>query len=253
MGSEMCIRDSGYVAPEQAMGRPSFRSDVFSLGLIFYRMLTGCLPSWPYKWPLPGHEKLRKLKQPDLSALLRRAIEINPGKRFRDAGQMFVAFRRLKPRLLYNGKKSKHRKKIGHPTRDWKEVRLQQFKRTYGRLLEAKFMCRRCSGPVSESMRACPWCGTANPIPRDETLFPAQCPRCKRGIKLDWKFCPWCYSRSFTLVAHRKFSDLRYHAHCANPKCSRKLLMPYMRYCPWCHRAVPVSYTHLTLPTIYSV
>jgi len=31
----------GYVAPEQAMGKPSFRSDVFSLGLILYRMLSG--------------------------------------------------------------------------------------------------------------------------------------------------------------------------------------------------------------------
>ena len=34
----------GYVAPEQAVGKPSFRSDVFSLGLILYRMLSGKLP-----------------------------------------------------------------------------------------------------------------------------------------------------------------------------------------------------------------
>ncbi|MBN2293777.1 MAG: serine/threonine protein kinase, partial [Pirellulales bacterium] len=37
----------GYIAPEQAMGRPSFRSDVFSLGLVLYRMFAGKLPQWP--------------------------------------------------------------------------------------------------------------------------------------------------------------------------------------------------------------
>ena len=67
-----------------------------------------------------------------------------------------------------------------------------------------------CAGVVADRFqKACaPVHGVApqHPIHRDETLFPAQCPRCKRGIKLDWKFCPWCYGRSFTLVAHRKYS-----------------------------------------------
>ena len=34
----------GYMAPEQAMGRPSFRSDVFALGLVLYQMFSGRLP-----------------------------------------------------------------------------------------------------------------------------------------------------------------------------------------------------------------
>ena len=38
----------GYIAPEQAMGKPSFRSDVFSLGLILWEMLTGELPEYPF-------------------------------------------------------------------------------------------------------------------------------------------------------------------------------------------------------------
>lgn len=53
----------GYVAPEQAMGKPSLRSDVFSLGLIIYRILTGRLPEWPFEWPLPGHDRLRQKTQ----------------------------------------------------------------------------------------------------------------------------------------------------------------------------------------------
>jgi hypothetical protein len=27
-------------------------------------------------------------------------------------------------------------------------------------------------------------------------------------------------------------------ARCRNPKCHRKDLMPFMRYCPWCHTKV---------------
>jgi serine/threonine-protein kinase len=38
----------GYIAPEQAYGRPRFASDVFSLGLIAYETLTGVLPTWPF-------------------------------------------------------------------------------------------------------------------------------------------------------------------------------------------------------------
>ncbi|MBT8467101.1 MAG: serine/threonine protein kinase, partial [Deltaproteobacteria bacterium] len=47
----------GYIAPEQAMGKPSFRSDVFSMGLLIYRMFAGELPAWPFDWPLPGAER----------------------------------------------------------------------------------------------------------------------------------------------------------------------------------------------------
>ncbi len=86
----------GYVAPEQAMGRPSRRSDVFSLGLIAYRMLTGVLPEWPYDTPLPGEAKLRG-PLARLRPWLRRALRVKPQGRFADAGQMLTAFRRIRP------------------------------------------------------------------------------------------------------------------------------------------------------------
>jgi eukaryotic-like serine/threonine-protein kinase len=88
----------GHMAPEQAMGRPSLKSDVFSLGLIVCRMLAGQWPEWPFNWPPPGYQQLRRKAHPDLIAFLRRAIEPNPRKRFNDAEQMLNAYRRVRPR-----------------------------------------------------------------------------------------------------------------------------------------------------------
>ncbi len=41
-----------YIAPEQAMGRPKFQSDVFSVGLVLYRMFYCRLPELPFAWPM---------------------------------------------------------------------------------------------------------------------------------------------------------------------------------------------------------
>ncbi len=90
----------GYMAPEQAMGRPSFRSDVFSLGLIIWRLTSGCWPEWPFEWPFAGHQRLRGRLHPDFIQFMRRAIYLNPRHRYRDAQQMLSAFQRLKSRTL---------------------------------------------------------------------------------------------------------------------------------------------------------
>ena len=90
----------GYMAPEQAMGKPSFRSDVFSMGLVLYRMFSGELPEWPFDWPAPGTERLRRTLSRDFVAFLRRAIELRERKRFRDGVQMFDAFEELESRAI---------------------------------------------------------------------------------------------------------------------------------------------------------
>jgi serine/threonine-protein kinase len=90
----------GYMAPEQAMGKPSFRSDVFSAGLIAYRMFSGILPEWPFTWPLPGMAVLRRKAHPDLIAVLRKALEVDSRKRYKDAGVMARAFSRVKRSAL---------------------------------------------------------------------------------------------------------------------------------------------------------
>jgi eukaryotic-like serine/threonine-protein kinase len=99
----------GYMAPEQAMGRPSLKSDVFSLGLIFCRMLSGQWPEWPFAWPPPGYERLKRSAHPDLIDFLRRATEPNPRKRYRDAEQMRNAFRRVRARAERYAERRKRR------------------------------------------------------------------------------------------------------------------------------------------------
>ena len=73
------------------MGRPSARSDVFSAGLIIYRMLSGSLPQWPYRGPFEGRGRLRR-EAPEMIPFLQRAIEVDARRRFRDAIQMLSAF-----------------------------------------------------------------------------------------------------------------------------------------------------------------
>ena len=96
----------GYMAPEQAMGRPSTKSDVFSLGLIMYRLFTGHLPTWPFEWPMKGYAALRRRAHPDLLAVIRKSIEVRPNKRYHDADELLAALQRVKRRavLHYNRK-----------------------------------------------------------------------------------------------------------------------------------------------------
>ena len=228
----------GYLAPEQALGRPSLRSDVFSLGLILYRMFSGYLPEWPFTWPPAGFERVRKSLHPDLIAFLRRCLELDHRKRFADATRMVTAFKRLKPRALRSTPARRRRAKSTRSRADWKTLRTRNFLKQYRSTLEVHGTCARCLGPVAESMQHCPWCGVKRRVAPEENRFRRRCPRCKRGLKTDWRFCPWCYGAAVNPDATPRFSDYRYTGQCANARCPGKDLMPFMRYCPWCRRKV---------------
>jgi serine/threonine-protein kinase len=89
----------GYMAPEQAMGRPSPRSDVFSAGLILWRMFTGVYPSWPFEWPLKGHATLARRYPPEMVRLLRKSLHVKQRQRYADAGEMLARYRAIMPRV----------------------------------------------------------------------------------------------------------------------------------------------------------
>ncbi len=222
-----------YIAPEQAMGRPMFQSDVFSLGLVLYRLLSGKLPEWPYEWPMAGHERLVSRYRPELLAILEKALKLNPKERFRDAMQMHAAFEALQ----VQARKQKHsngskRAKSARPESLW-----GSFQREFKTQLETRHRCRRCEGPASESMQACPWCGVESPTLGTISDFASTCPRCERGVKNDWDYCAWCYGPGFESETNRRYPDRRYAAQCEKKTC-RGPLMPFMRYCPWCRSKV---------------
>jgi serine/threonine-protein kinase len=74
----------GYIAPEQAYGRARFSSDVFSLGLIAYEILTGFLPTWPFEWPPDRHRTfMAKVPEP-VRPVLRKAAQFDPRRRWDD-------------------------------------------------------------------------------------------------------------------------------------------------------------------------
>jgi hypothetical protein len=208
---------------------------VFSLGLILWELLTGELPEWPFAWPLPGHQKLRGRVHPDLLALLRRALQLDPKRRFGDARQMLGAFQRIKPRVRrhLHGER-RRRTDAGAAARpDWKRIRFQLFQKQHRAALQLDRECTGCGGPVGESMHACPWCGVRLSFAARDSAYPATCPRCHRGRKSDWKYCAHCFGPAFRDVSDRVFPDRRYVARC---KACTHPLMAFTRYCPGCRK-----------------
>jgi len=95
-----------YMAPEQVRGeRTDARSDVFSLGALFYELLSGrrAFPAETIhavlfqvleREPEPL-EKLDPAISPALAAVVRRALDKAPDQRYQDAGEMREALRGL--------------------------------------------------------------------------------------------------------------------------------------------------------------
>lgn len=229
----------GYVAPEQALGAPSIRSDVFSIGLTLWRMFSGALPEWPYRDPLGGSERIKRVLRPEAIAVLRKAVDLEPKNRYASAAAMRSAWKRIGRKAATDPAGATGRRRhTAATTQNWRTVQRSEFRRRFGAQLETRLACERCDGPVSESMLWCPWCRDDRARLPDETRFPQACPRCRRGMKLDWRYCAWCYGPGFEVETNREYTDKRYRAKCAAAGCDRKLLMPWMRYCPWCHTKV---------------
>lgn len=223
-----------YIAPEQAMGRPKFQSDVFSVGLVLYRLLSGKLPEWPFRWPMVGHDRLQARAGIQIAEILRRAIQLDPADRFKNAIQMHAAFQRARSNARRLGRS---KKSVPNPDASWRRLQWREFQRRYKAELLTRYNCRRCDGPVAESMQACPWCGIDNPSRHAVSSLPMRCPRCERGVKLDWDYCAWCYGAGFEAETNRRYSDKRYVTQCPHKRCKQPL-MTFMKYCPWCRRKV---------------
>ena len=79
-----------YMAPEQqeSARHVDGRADIYSIGVLAYRMLTGKLPTGRYADPEVVVPQLGKA----LNGMILKALQVDKDKRFRDAGEMLAAF-----------------------------------------------------------------------------------------------------------------------------------------------------------------
>jgi CHASE2 domain-containing sensor protein len=99
-----------YMSPEQIMGQKiDYRSDIFSLGVLFFQLLTGELPfqgdnlsSLLYQITQTRHPKLRDFN-PKLPAacdqIIDKALAKNPDERFKSAGEIARVVRLLATKI----------------------------------------------------------------------------------------------------------------------------------------------------------
>lgn len=236
----------GYMAPEQAYGQTTYASDTFSLGILFYELLTGKLPPWPFEWPYPGHSELIQKVPKALIHFIKKSTAFNPIRRYPNAITMEEAWEKaLKKWKSFQAVKKRRPKR--QPKLHWHEYKVQTFVRQHGAKLRLDYLCRKCEQPISEWMSVCPWCGDVENSFRQITTLPAYCDRCEHGIHKDWRFCPWCFRERFKKISPIPSRDKRYTKHCTNPRC-HKPMIPFMSYCPYCHKKVGRPWQHPSLP-----
>ncbi len=236
----------GYLAPEQAYGRPRLGSDVFSLGLIGYELLTGVLPTWPFTWPPEGYKAFHSKVPKPLQAILRKAAEFDPRRRYGDGEEFHAALERSFEKLEVE-KPRRVRRRRAKAAPSPLSVQAAQFRRHHGAALGMRYACHRCDGPIAETMSVCPWCGSKENSFRTITSFPLVCPECERGVKPEWTACPWCYAGRFEGNGRAPRTDAKAERNCTKRGCEGQL-QPFMRFCPQCKQKPRRAWTHPDLP-----
>ena len=239
----------GYMAPEQAYGRARLASDVFSLGLIAYEILTGYLPTWPFEWPFSHSERFEAKVPEPVRAVLRKAAQFQPRRRHVD-GVAFEqalarAFEKVEQRRRVSPVRRRRARAAAPPTP--LAVQAEAFRRAHGSELQLRFRCQRCEGPIAETMGFCPWCGASDNSFREITRYPLVCPECERGVRPEWSYCPWCYAGRFEANGRRPPHDRQAVRRCGRRGCEGEL-RPFMRYCPLCKWKPKRVWSHPSLP-----
>ncbi len=226
----------GYMAPEQAYGLPRYASDVFSLGLTAYELLTGTLPTWPFEWPLLASDRFYERVPEPVQPVLRRALNMDLKRRWIDGRAFLRAFTRALESTKPESKRRVTRRRK-RKTKTPFELETRWFRRQHGAALGARYDCHACSGPIAESMSVCPWCGSDRNSFAALTAFPLICPDCERGIRPEWKACPWCFPARLEGNNRKPPFDPKAERTCQRKGCDGQL-RPFMRYCPMCKAKV---------------
>jgi serine/threonine protein kinase len=142
-----------YMAPEQFQGRAVLASDIYSVGVIFYQMLTGTLP---YFSPNPAQiermvaqgrctpPKLRNTQVPrEISDIVMKAIASDLKARYQRASEVLED-------LATAGD-------IDHKATELEDIR----KRLKAREAPKRGFCWNCRKPLHARSGSCPFCGEA--------------------------------------------------------------------------------------------
>ncbi len=140
-----------YMAPEQFQGRAVLASDLYSVGVIFYQMITGSLP---YFSPNPAQierlvaqgrctpPKLRNTQIPkEISDIVMKSIAPELGERYQRASELLED-------LATAGD-------IDHKATELDDIR----KRLKAREVPKKGFCWHCRKPLHARSDSCPFCG----------------------------------------------------------------------------------------------
>ena len=115
-----------YMSPEQGIGQPGdYRSDLYSLGAVFYQMVTGRFPfiaetpiATVFKHinaPLPWPRTINPDIPEELEGILLKLLEKNPDERYQNAEDMVEDLTRFE-QVLSVQPESEESKKTGHLT-----------------------------------------------------------------------------------------------------------------------------------------
>lgn len=140
-----------YMAPEHFQGRATFASDLYSIGVMMYEMVTGVLPFFDLNPArieelvaagrfTPPNLKNRKVSK-ELSDIIQKAMARDLSQRYRAAGDLLGDLR--------------HLRSTPHRERELSDIR----QRIAARDQRADSFCFNCRRPLPKRAQNCPFCG----------------------------------------------------------------------------------------------
>ena len=148
-----------YMAPEHFRGQTVFQSDIWSLGITIYEMLTGTVPFYdPDPLKIAQAIKTRPIVSPHLrnaqapkafSEIVMKALSVDLGDRYISAQELLKALYGLK----------------GDPQREAKQmmpISLPPIINPDSLQAEQPALCRFCHQPLARMAKVCPRCGGKN-------------------------------------------------------------------------------------------